>query len=48
MVYNENAGKFAGTESWSVVNTGVELHSGGARTGEMSVIDFEEISHLQI
>ena len=36
---NVNAGKFAGSEPWSVVNAGIYSHSGGA--GAVPVMDFE-------
>ena len=36
---NVNAGKFAGSEPWSVVNAGICSHSSGA--GAVPVMDFE-------
>ena len=36
---NVNAGKFVGSQPWSVVNTGIYSHSGGA--GAVPVMDFE-------
>ena len=37
---NVNAGKFAGSEPWSVVNAGIISHPGGV--GAVPVMDFEE------
>ena len=36
---NVNAGKFAASEPWSVVNASIYSHSGGA--GAVPVMDFE-------
>ena len=36
---NVNAGKFVGSQPWSVVNAGIYSHSGGA--GAVPVMDFE-------
>ena len=38
--YNVNAGKFAGSEPWSVVDAGIYSHSGGAVV--VPVMDFKE------
>ena len=39
-ITNAKAGKFAGNESWSVLNVGMRLYSGGA--GAVPVKDFVE------
>ena len=38
--YNVNAGKFAGSKLWSVVDAGIYSYSGGA--GAVPVMNFEE------